>query len=195
MEKGRGGSGAEVSVASGFFLHSLNNAPCGKSVPLSNTKMYSMKALFFFLGLALLVSCGGRNSDVEATADDTLSGFSWEATMNDTSGKLELVKKEAMGPDTLSAAGVIAFLNAENPNVQLQFQRVSGDTLFVSIPDAHYLTQQMGSTGPQLYFAESVYNLTEVPGIRFVHFDFEEGDHASPATLNREQFTGEGADL
>ena len=154
-----------------------------------------MKRFLFFAGLVLLLSCGGRDSDVPAATDDTVSSFSWEATMNDTTGKLELVKKEAIGPDTLSAAAVIAFLNAENPQVQLQFQRISGDTLFVSIPDAHYLTQQMGSTGPQLYFAESVYNLTEVPGIRFVHFDFEEGDHASPATLNREQFQGEGAQL
>lgn len=150
--------------------------------------MYSMKALFIFLTGILLVSCGGRNSDVPAETEDSLSGFSWEAMLNDTTGKLELVRKEAMGADTLNAISVIAFLNTENPNVQLQFQRVSGDTLWVQIPDAEYLTQRMGSSGPRVFLAEAVYNLTEIPGIRFVHFDFEEGDHASPETMSRDSF-------
>jgi hypothetical protein len=49
----------------------------------------------------------------------------------------------------------------------------------------------MGSSGPTTYFAEAVFNLTEIPGIHYVSFDFEEGDHAQPGTFNRESFKDE----
>jgi hypothetical protein len=49
----------------------------------------------------------------------------------------------------------------------------------------------MGSTGPTMFLSSAVYNLTEIPGIRYVNFDFEEGDHASPGTFSRESFKDE----
>ena len=49
----------------------------------------------------------------------------------------------------------------------------------------------MGSTGPELYFAEAVYNLTEIPGIRFINFSLTEGDHAGPDTYSRDSFKPE----
>jgi hypothetical protein len=58
----------------------------------------------------------------------------------------------------------------------------------VKIPEATYLTQQMGSSGPTMFFAEAVYNISEIPGIRFINFDFEEGDHAQPGTYTRDDF-------
>ena len=144
-------------------------------------------ASLFFL------SCRNNKSGQQETGEtDTVAiVYSWEALLNDTTGKLEVKKIEQGGPDTLSAASMIAYLNSRNPNVQLQLVRMSGDTLYVSIPEATYLTQQMGSTGPSLFFAETVYNLTEIPGIRFVRFDFEEGDHASPDVLSRDKFNNE----
>lgn len=152
-----------------------------------------MKNYLLLLSLAITIaSCGSNKSDQQAEeGTDTLAAvYSWKASLNDSSGRLEVNKNELGGPDTLSADALISYLNARNPNVQLKFIKVSGDTLYVTIPDAHYLTQQMGSTGPQLYFAESVYNLTELPGIKYVNFDLEEGDHAGPGTLNRDSFKG-----
>lgn len=142
---------------------------------------------------ALAISCGNNKSgQPEGDGQDTLAAlYSWEATLNDSTGKLQVNKKEQPGPDSLTAPAVIAFLNKKNPNVQLQFLRVSGDTLYIRIPEANYLTQQMGSTGPVLFFAESVYNLTEIPGIHYVNYDFAEGDHAQPDVLNRDSFKDE----
>ena len=134
----------------------------------------------------LLDACGNNNDDEKATGvDSVISRFSWEAT--DT-GTIVLMKKQGTGPDTLSPEGVVTFLNKNFPHVQLVIDKISGDTLFLKIPQPTYLTQQMGSTGPFVYFAEVVYNLTEIPGIHYVNFDFEEGDHAQPGTFARDSF-------
>ena len=82
-------------------------------------------------------------------------------------------------------------MNNNWPHVQLEIVKTSGDTLFIKIPQSTYLTQQMGSSGSITYLAEAVYNLTEIPGIHYVNFDFEEGDHAQPGTFNRDSFKNE----
>lgn len=153
-----------------------------------------MKNFLILLSVSLwLIACGSNSSDQTGTEEtDTVAvQYSWEALLNDSTGKMEVKKIEQGGPDTLTAESMIGYLNSRNPNIQLQFLKLSGDTLYVSIPEATYLTQQMGSTGPSLFFAETVYNLTEIPGIRFVSFDFEEGDHASPDVLSRDRFSNE----
>ena len=134
----------------------------------------------------LLAACGNNNDEEKSTGKDTvLIRSSWEAT--DT-GTIVLMKKQGTGPDTLSPEAVVTFLNKNFPQVQLVIDKISGDTLFLKIPQPTYLTQQMGSTGPSVYFAEAVYNLTEIPGIHYVNFDFEEGDHAQPGTFTRDSF-------
>lgn len=150
-----------------------------------------MKNLLILISFTALVSSCGSNSadEPEVVEEDTVAlSYSWKAGLNDSTGELEVKKTELGSPDSLTATSMITFLNTKTPNIQLQFVKISGDTLYVSIPDALYLTQQMGSTGPSLYFAETVYNLTEIPGIRFVNFHFEEGDHAAPGVLHRGQF-------
>lgn len=145
-------------------------------------------------GLAIiLASCKGK-SDKQAPVNDSTTvqpRYSWEALLNDSTGRLEMKKREGIGPDSISAAAVINFVNTKYPNVVLVFSGLSNDTMFLKIPEAEYITQQMGSTGPTLYFADAVYNLTEIPGVKYIRFDFEEGDHASPETLNRESFRDE----
>lgn len=145
-------------------------------------------ALLLFAGL--LSSCGGGSDKKaeEVPEDSTESPFSWEAVLNDSSGLLEMKMREDEFPDTLSVGGVLDFLNTRYPQILIQAERQGGDTLFTYIPDAHYLTQQMGSTGPAMYLAELVYNLTELPGIRRVYVRFEEGDHAQPGLFDRESF-------
>ena len=113
--------------------------------------------------------------------------YMWQAEMNDSTGRLELTKDRPAGLDSLAPGPIVEYLNLVNPNVQLEYVKTSGDTAYVRIPDAMYFTQQMGSSGPFFYFASAVYNLTEVPGIRYVSFDFEEGDHASPGVFTREK--------
>ncbi len=142
----------------------------------------------------ILIACNNK-ADQPAGDEDTATVseyvYSWQATLNDSTGKLEMKKLEMIGPDSLSPQAVVNFLNSSNPTITLTFLKTSGDTVFVKIPDATYLTQQMGSSGPLAYFASAVYNLTEIPGIRYANFDFEEGDHAQPGTFTRESFKEE----
>ncbi len=137
--------------------------------------------------LALLFfSCYNNSSNEQEEEAETF--FAWQASLNDSSGVLEVRQTEAEGPAGLTAEDVVQYLNNRNPQVQLQIRKVSGDTIFLYIADAAYLTQKMGSSGPVLYFAEAVYHLTEIPGIHYADFDFEEGDHAQPEVLSREKF-------
>lgn len=141
---------------------------------------------FLILIPFLLAACGNKKADEQVTGEDSVfTRYSWEAT--DT-GAIVLTKKEGTGPDTLSPEGVVTFLNNNFPNVQLVIVKTTGDTLLLKIPQSTYLTQQMGSSGPTIYFAEAVFNLTEIPGIHYVNFDFEEGDHAQPGTFTRDSF-------
>jgi hypothetical protein len=142
----------------------------------------------------LFTACNNKADQPEAdgdTADLAPPLFSWQASLNDSTGKLEVNKSDAVGPDSLSVPAVITYLNTTNSNVQLTFVKTSGDTVYLKIPDPMYLTQQMGSSGPTIYLAQAVYNLTEIPGIKYVNLDFEEGDHASPGTFSRDSFKDE----
>lgn len=155
-----------------------------------------MKKLFSIatiLSVLFFVACNNK-ADKQATEQDTLvtkTVYSWESFIDDSTGRLKMNRRDSIGPDSLTSNSVIDFLNKTNPNIQLQLLRQSNDTLYIKIPDAEHLTQRMGSTGPTMYFANAVYNLTEIPGVKFVNFDFAEGDHASPGTYNRESFKDE----
>jgi len=150
------------------------------------------KQYFLILATLFFISCGNNKAGQPGTDEDTASAdqivYSWQATLNDSSGGLEMKKVENEGPDTLSPAAVVTYLNTTNSNVQLELVKTSGDTAYLKIPDATFLTQQMGSTGSMMYLATVVYNLTEIPGIKYVNCDFEVGDHAGPGTYSRESF-------
>ena len=146
------------------------------------------------LASLLVTACNNGADQPEAdgdTADLAPLVYSWQASLNDSTGKLEVKKSDTVGPDSLSVPAVISYLNKTNTNVQLTFVKTSGDTVYLKIPEPMYLTQQMGSSGPTIYLAQTVYNLTEIPGIKYVNLDFEEGDHASPGTFSRESFKDE----
>jgi len=83
---------------------------------------------------------------------------------------------------------IIAAINDANPKIVLQLSEISHDTIFVSITKASYLTQQSGTAGTDSYLATVVYNLTESNRIKFINFNFEEGDHAIPGTYSRADF-------
>lgn len=92
-------------------------------------------------------------------------------------------------PSALTTEQTIESINERYKGVvNLDFVRASKDTVFVRIYDANNLTQRMGSTGAFGYLAEATFSLTELPGINLVHFEFEEGDHASPGLYKRDSF-------
>lgn len=104
--------------------------------------------------------------------------------MEDTIVQLKQVNKDSITVDLL-----IGFLNEDFQNkVTLEYEKKSNDTLFVSIEDSHYLTQQMGSTGSAEYMIMATFTLTELSDIDFVNFSFVAGDHASPGIYSRKYF-------
>ena len=145
-----------------------------------------------FLPLLLLLACN-NNSDQQAITDDSVATelLGWRSTLNDTTMKLEMKKMEPVDADSLDPVTITKFLNSRNSRVTIEWQRQSNDTAYLKIADATVLTQQMGTTGAMMYMAFVVYNVTELPGIRFVTLSFDEGDHAVPGTYTRESFKDE----
>ncbi len=150
-----------------------------------------MKKFLFLLCCQVIISCGGNKTEQDIADDDSAqaaeSPLAWQATLNDSTGRLEM-KAAPAGAEPLSVKPIIEYFNQSNPEIILSFIKTSGDTVYLKIADAHYLTQQMGSTGPTVYLAGLVYNLTDIPGINFVNLDFEEGDHASPGVFTKDDF-------
>lgn len=153
-----------------------------------------MKTLFFLsFTCLLLISCGTNKADEPIVEEDSLTAinYAWQASLNDSTGKLEMKKTEAADLDSISTISIIDYINRSDSSIHLDIVKTSNDTVYLKIPDAHYLTQQMGSTGPTLYLASVIYNLTELPGIHYINLDFEEGDHAQPGTFSRDSFKNE----
>ncbi len=148
----------------------------------------------FFLTLIcaalFIISCGPNKADQPMEDNKTNSAiiYAWKATLNDITGEIEIKKTEATNLDSLSLDSVIDFINARDSSVHLYLIKKTNDTVYLKIPAAAPLTQQMGSTGSTVYMAELVYNLTEIPGIRYINLNFKAGDHALPGTFSRDSF-------
>ena len=69
---------------------------------------------------------------------------------------------------------------------QLKWIKTEGDTIFVKVLNDNYLTQRMGSAGAGEFMKQAVLTLTEMEEIKYVDFNFEEGDHAAPGKYDRE---------
>lgn len=88
----------------------------------------------------------------------------------------------------VNADSLIKGLNQLYEHIYLQKDKLSNDTLYTFIKDSEFLSNGMGSTGAEVYVADVVMNLTEVPGIKYVHIDMEEGSHMQPGTWSRTNF-------
>lgn len=93
-------------------------------------------------------------------------------------------KGKVIAPDEMIKA-----LNESYPEIQLDLTKISNDTVYINIPNSQYLSDKIGNTGAYNYLATAVYNLTELKNIKFVHFTFKEGEHASPGTYKRSDFS------
>jgi hypothetical protein len=157
-------------------------------------------------GIIILASCtqNSRDKDVipsndSSNAIDTANTISdaktdkyfWTAELDEATGKLQIKKARPLQADSLNAVIIVGLINNGYPDVKLQFTKISSDTIYVKIPKSTYLTQQMGTTGAEMYLANATYNLTELPNISYVNFDFIEGDHAEPGTFSKKDFEEE----
>lgn len=117
-----------------------------------------------------------------------LPSLPYIAVFNEESEQLEVDKNPDFDRSLLSVDALTQALIANYPEINLEVDRVSNDTLFIKIIDAQHLTQQMGSSGAQMYIMEATYAYTELPGVNVVQFDFAEGDHAVPGSYTRDRF-------
>jgi len=109
----------------------------------------------------------------------------WTTDFDTVRRDFVLIKNREVNADTLTPKKVIDEINSVQGSIFLQFNKVSHDTIYVSIPDSYYLTERIGTFGANEYMASTTYSLTELKGIKYVHYDFEEGEHLSPGTMTR----------
>lgn len=112
----------------------------------------------------------------------------WTADFEETTNAYKIHKPANSRLDTLSGEKLISLINVNWDSIHLNFDKISHDTIYVSIPDSHYLTQNIGSSGAENYLATATFSLTEMKGIKFVNYKFKEGDHASPGVYSRSDF-------
>lgn len=124
-----------------------------------------------------------RGSDEARIAQDSLDAPIWEYDAQGDS----MIQHQV--PQNITVDMVLKEFNNRHQDIlHLELLRIAQDTVYISIPDASYLTHGMGTTGAFAIMTEVTYSLTEVPGIAFVSFDFEEGDHAVPGVYQRSDF-------
>ena len=100
--------------------------------------------------------------------------------------------KERVFKDTITITepgSVVNGINSIYPDINLQFRKISGDTIYVHIDSASAFTNDMGTYGANEYIATVVLNLTTLPNVHYVNLDFKEGSHASPGTFPKERYS------
>jgi hypothetical protein len=148
--------------------------------------------------LTILIGCDNSPREQSSqTTVDTIATISTPTTI-DTIKKIWdydyvtgfPVRRRTVNPDTLTPEKLIDIINTYHgqEKVKLDLVLVSNDTIFVEIKNSTYLTQQMGTTGADAYISTTVYTLTELKGVQYVHIKFVEGDHAQPGTYDRQYY-------
>ncbi len=117
-----------------------------------------------------------------------LADVPWSAVIDSSSQKIEMRQNSRLDNSALNLQNISEALNQKYPEIRMANPYQNNDTVYVRIPEAGYLTQQSGSMGAEIFMAEVTYSFTQIPGVKFVHFSFQEGDHGSPGTYQRTDF-------
>ena len=159
-----------------------------------------MRTILIFFGLIfLIISCNPARqedreiidtvdknlADTESSVVYDLSGAIWEYDYNQQTEEFEVKQLRLVDRDTLTGETIESIINKSWPRVQIKFNGTSNDTAFISIPDSEVLTQQMGTSGAKSFMISTTFSFTELNGIKYVAFDFEEGDHGVPGVYDR----------
>lgn len=159
-----------------------------------------MKTILLLAVIAAVVSCNANKeeankvSSIEKTEDSTTVEptlqfnpesklYVWKTNFDYTK-----VQNPALQRAILNADSLIKGLNERNEKVFLQKDRISGDTLYTFIDDSQYLSNEMGSTGAEVYIADVVLNLAEIPGVKHVAINMKEGSHAQSGIWTKQNF-------
>ncbi|MDO9373541.1 MAG: hypothetical protein Q7T76_03960 [Ferruginibacter sp.] len=165
-----------------------------------------MRYLKILCGLVIAISsCNNSSTDADTAAGDTtylptevvttaaevpvrINNLIWSASYDTANQHVVLKQQRKVNPDTLTAEKIINEINNSWDDVKLEYKKISHDTIYVAIPQSNTLTQGMGSSGAYNYMSSTTFSLTELKNVRFVNFDFVEGDHMAPGTMKRADF-------
>ena len=143
--------------------------------------------------LFLITSCqrGDPKEEITSSAPPstlTIEDFELPFTLqyNTENNRFKILENKDIR--TSKEEDIVLALNTKYPQIKIEVDKRSNDTLFVRIPDATNLTQSMGTTGATSYLVEATYGFTSINGIHVVNYSFTEGDHASPGSYTRESF-------
>lgn len=144
----------------------------------------------------LFFSCSNKKSkqNESTTSDDVVAEDSidpQQANLFLYHADIELLSKQfdsASPIPNLEAQELVLAINKKYPEIKLEIQDQSNDTLYTFIKDAQYFTQQMGTSGAAEYLANAIINLTRAGGVKAVKIELEEGDHAGPGVWTAKDF-------
>ena len=159
-----------------LFLLAVNFSACNRDTKQADNESDSGKVMHYSL------------KDKPAQIADV----PWAAELDSNSQKISMQKSDMVKIEDLDINNVAEAINRKYSEIHISSQSQSNDTVFVNIPNATYLTQQSGNMGSEIYMAETTYSFTEIPGVKFVNFNFKEGDHATPGTFKRSDFNLKG---
>ena len=162
--------------------------------------MNNIFSRLLLFGTFIIISCNENSKGITIPKDSTTTlkkneknqaifdRLIWTTDFDTIKHDFVLRQTRKVNSDTLSPQKVINQINSVWAEIFLQFKRISHDTIYVSIPDSYYLTERIGTSGASNYMASTTFSLTEVKGIKYVTYDFEEGEHLSPGTMKRDDY-------
>lgn len=160
--------------------------------------------LFSLISILIITGCNSKQREDDSSLDSfekfekvkensmlyEPASAIWQYNFNQQTEKFEIVQSRPFNSDTLTGKTLEKIINQTWPKVQIKFIKTSNDTAYIVIPNSEILTQQMGTTGADSFMISTTFSFTELNGIKYVNFDFEEGDHTIPGTYNRNSWNG-----
>ena len=142
------------------------------------------------------ISCSGPDQSAHPATDSTnLSEPETIVEQPDTvlfwTVNIEQKEKTRVFKDTVAITdpqSIINGINAIYPSVDLEFVKLSGDTVYAHIDSSFTFANDIGSFGATEYIAGVVLNLTMLPNINYVNLDFPEGSHAAPGVFAKSSY-------
>lgn len=150
--------------------------------------MRRFRKIFGVIIIAALVSVdtNAQNNQAGTVQPENFSNKTWYVEFDTVSLYFTMKFRDNSKP--LTTGQVLVLLNEKYPDIPVELDKISYDTVFVKIDNSSVLTQQSGTAGADAFLATVIYNLSEFRNITCVNFDFEPGDHAVPGTYSREDF-------
>lgn len=119
---------------------------------------------------------------------DRITDCTWRTDFDTITNREFLSRGHLLDSISASPEQFIKILNMRPAKCKIELIGVFGDTVKISIKNAAYLSEQMGSLGAECFMAETVFTLTEIDYVRYVKIEMDTGSHAGPGVFSRVDF-------